>query len=168
MILAPRHPERFEKVATVIASAGLAYVKRSTWDPQAGAALGAGSIFLLDSVGELASVYALADVAFVGGSLVPLGGHNILEPAQHGVAVLTGPHTFNFREIVRIFEAGGGLRVVGADDLSASIINLLNNHQEREQLGRRARELFLENTGATGKTITALQLLLNGTPVATE
>ena len=168
MILAPRHPERFEKVATVIASAGLPYVKRSTWDPQARAAVGAGSIFLLDSVGELASVYALADLAFVGGSLVPLGGHNILEPAQHGVAVLTGPHTFNFREIVRIFEAGGGLRVVGADDLSASIINLLNNHQEREQLGRRARELFLENTGATGKTITALQLLLNGTPVATE
>ncbi len=168
MILAPRQPERFEKVAALIASAGLPFVKRSTWDPQAGATLGAGSIFLLDSVGELASVYALADVAFVGGSLVPLGGHNILEPAQHGVAVLTGPHTFNFREIVRIFEAGGGLRVVSADDLSSSIMNLLNNHQEREQLGRRARELFLENTGATGKTITALQLLLNGTPVATE
>jgi 3-deoxy-D-manno-octulosonic-acid transferase len=168
MILAPRHPERFEKVAALIASAGLPFVKRSTWDSEAGAALGAGSIFLLDSVGELASVYALADLAFVGGSLVPLGGHNILEPAQHGVAVLTGPHTFNFREIVRIFEAGGGLRVVGADDLSASVMNLLNDDQERELLGRRARELFLENTGATGKTITALQLLLNGTPVATE
>jgi 3-deoxy-D-manno-octulosonic-acid transferase len=166
MILAPRHPERFEKVAALIASAGLPYVKRSTWSPQAGTPLRPGSIFLLDSVGELASLYALAHVAFVGGSLVPLGGHNILEPAQHGVAVLTGPHTFNFREIVRIFEAGGGLRVVTAENLGAAIADLLHSPEEREQLGRRARELFLENTGATARTLEALQLLLTGTRVA--
>lgn len=165
MILAPRHPERFEKVAALIASADVPLVKRSTWNPQTSSPLRSGSIFLLDSVGELASIYALADVAFVGGSLVPLGGHNILEPAQYGVAVLTGPHTFNFREIVRIFEQGGGLRVVTADNLGAAITNLLHNADERELLGRRARELFLENTGATGKTVAALQLLLAGTPV---
>src|SRR6185437_7000804 len=159
MILAPRHPERFEKVATVIASAGLAYVKRSTWDPQAGAALAAGSIFLLDSVGELASVYALADVAFVGGSLVPLGGHNILEPAQHGVAILTGMHTFNFREIVRVFSEGGGLKTISAENLGEEFIHLLENNVERQRLGHRARELFLENTGATDRTVTALQKL---------
>jgi 3-deoxy-D-manno-octulosonic-acid transferase len=168
MVLAARHPERFEKVAALIASAGLPYVRRSTWDPQLGAPLRAGSIFLLDSVGELASIYALTDIAFVGGSLVPLGGHNILEPAQHGVAVLTGPHTFNFREIVRIFAAGGGMRVVAADNLGTSIISLLQNDQEREQLGRRARELFLENTGATGKTVAALQLLLTGNTAARQ
>lgn len=166
MILAARHPERFEKVATLIASAGLPFVRRSTWNSQTPSPLCPGSIFLLDSVGELASIYALAEVAFVGGSLVPLGGHNILEPAQYGVAVLTGPHTFNFREIVRIFEAGGGLRVVTAENLGAAIANLLHNSEEREQLGRRARELFLANTGATSKTVAALQALLTGTPAA--
>ena len=168
MVLAPRHPERFEKVAALIASAGLPYVRRSSWNPQTGDVLHDGSIFLLDSVGELASVYALADIAFVGGSLVPLGGHNILEPAQHGVAVLTGPHTFNFREIVRIFEASGGMRVVAAENLGTAITNLLHNAEEREQLGCRARELFLENTGATQKTVAALQLLLTGKTAATQ
>lgn len=168
MVLAPRHPERFEKVAALIASAGLPFVKRSTWKPQTDAPLRPGSIFLLDSVGELASLYALADIAFVGGSLVPLGGHNILEPAQHGIAVLAGPHTFNFREIVRIFEQGGGLRVVTAENVGTAITNLLGNAEEREGLGRRARELFLENTGATARTLEALQLMLAGTPVATQ
>jgi 3-deoxy-D-manno-octulosonic-acid transferase len=167
MVLAPRHPERFEKVAALIASAGLPYVRRSSWNPQTGDVLHDGSIFLLDSVGELASVYALANVAFVGGSLVPLGGHNILEPAQHGVAVLTGTHTFNFREIVRIFERGGGLRVVAAENLGTAITNLLHNAEEREHLGCRARKLFLENTGATQKTVAVLKALLAGTPVGT-
>jgi len=173
MILAPRHPERFEKVAGLIAASGISFVRRSTWNRQDTTAALKGSIFLLDSVGELASVYALAGVAFVGGSLVPLGGHNILEPAQHGVAVLTGPHTFNFREIVRIFTEpekasekkaakaeGPGLLVVTTENLGSVICELLRNPRERERLGRRARELFLENTGATKKTLAALEPLL--------
>lgn len=160
MILAPRHPERFEKVAGLIASSGLKLTRRSAWRPEF--AVPSGSIFLLDSVGELASVYELANVAFVGGSLVPLGGHNILEPAQHGVPVLTGPNTFNFREIVSIFEQGGGLRVVTAENLGAVLIELLTSAQQRETLGRRARELFIQNTGATEKTVAALQPLLAG------
>ncbi len=105
-------------------------------------------------------MYALAQVAFVGGSLVPLGGHNILEPAQHGVAILTGPHTFNFREIVRIFSEGGGLKTVSAENLGEEFIYLLENSAERKRLGHRARELFLENTGATERTISALQKLM--------
>ncbi|HET9180733.1 MAG TPA: 3-deoxy-D-manno-octulosonic acid transferase [Candidatus Angelobacter sp.] len=160
MILAPRHPERFEKVSELIASSGLKLTRRSAWQPEA--PLPPGSIFLLDSVGELASVYELANVAFVGGSLVPLGGHNILEPAQHGVPVLTGPHTFNFREIVRIFEQGGGLRVVTAENFGAVLIELLGSASERDILGRRAHELFAQNTGATEKTMAALQPLLTG------
>ena len=160
MILAPRHPERFEKVAALIESSGLKLARRSAWQP--GVPLMPGSIFLLDTVGELASVYELADVAFVGGSLVPLGGHNILEPAQHGVPVLTGPHTFNFREIVRLFEQGGGLRVVTAENLGATVIELLSNPEEQKKLGSRARELFTQNTGATEKTLAALQPLLAG------
>jgi 3-deoxy-D-manno-octulosonic-acid transferase len=161
MILAPRHPERFDKVAELLASAGLSVVRRSAWPAgDRGRPLG-GCVFLLDTVGELAAIYALADVAFVGGSLVPLGGHNILEPAQHGVPVITGPHTFNFRDIVRIFEQGGGLKVVSAEDLGAAFVQLLRDREQRERLGMRARDLFLQNTGATQTTLIALQRLLN-------
>jgi 3-deoxy-D-manno-octulosonic-acid transferase len=157
MILAARHPERFDRVANLATSMGVAIVRRSTW---AAACPISGGVFLLDSVGELAAVYALADVAFVGGSLVPVGGHNILEPAQHGVAVLTGPHTFNFRDIVRIFAEGGGLRVVSADSLTSELLSLLIHPQQRAQLGQRAKELFAENTGATARTLQALQPLM--------
>lgn len=158
MILAPRHPERFDRVADLISSMDLALVRRSTWTA---ACPISGGVFLLDSVGELASVYELADLAFVGGSLVPIGGHNILEPAQHGVAVLTGPYTFNFREIVRIFQEGGGMRVVNVENLASTFLRLLAEPQSLRELGARAKELFLENNGATARTCDALRGLLN-------
>ena len=163
MVLAVRHPERFGKVAALVESSGLKMARRSTWS---GAALStpsklSGCVFLLDTVGELASVYELAQVAFVGGSLAPLGGHNILEPAQHGVAILTGPHTFNFREIVRVFAEGGGLQTVTAGNLGEQFIYFLENSAEREALGQRAKELFRENTGATARTMAGLQQLMN-------
>ncbi len=157
MVLAVRHPERFDKVAVMVQSSGLNMVRRSAWRFSEKIN---GCVFLLDTVGELASVYELALVAFVGGSLVPLGGHNILEPAQHGVAILTGPHTFNFREIVRIFTEGSGLKTISAENLGEEFIYLLENRVERQRLGHRARELFLENTGATDRTLTALQKLM--------
>jgi len=157
MMLAPRHPERFDKVAELVSSMGFTMTRRSSWD---GAAPFMPGVVLLDSVGELASVYALADVAFVGGSLMPLGGHNILEPAQHGVAVMTGPHIFNFREIIRIFAEGGGLKITSSEDLPADLLTLLRNADDRKALGKRARELFLQNNGATEKTLQALQSLL--------
>jgi 3-deoxy-D-manno-octulosonic-acid transferase len=158
MVIAPRHPERFDKVASLIAAQGLAMMRRSAWREGESPADG---IFLLDSVGELASLYALADVAFVGGSLLPgVGGHNILEPAQHGVPVMAGPHTFNFREIVRIFERGGAITVVTAGSLRGELRHLLAHWEERRRLGQRAREMFLENTGATERTLQALEELL--------
>ena len=163
MVLAVRHPERFDKVAVMVQSSGLKMVRRSAWPARSSERTAeklSGCVFLLDTVGELASVYELAQVAFVGGSLVPLGGHNILEPAQHGVAILTGPHTFNFREIVRIFSEGGGLKTISAENLGEEFIYLLENSVERQRLGHRARELFLENTGATDRTVTALQKLM--------
>ena len=140
LILAPRHPERFDKVAGLISASGFSLVRRSSW-----AASGslAGKVFLLDSVGELASVYALADLAFVGGSLLPVGGgHNI-------------------REIARIFEQGGGLRVVSSQDLSREWLELIDNPQERLSLGNRAQQLFLQHTGATARTLKALRPLLS-------
>lgn len=157
MVLAPRHPERFDKVADLIASRGIPCVRRSLWSA---AMRISGGVFLLDSVGELASIYALADIAFVGGSLVPVGGHNILEPAQYGAAIIVGPHTFNFREIVSIFAQGNALRVANAENLTGQLLALLTNTEERKQLGRRARELFEQHSGATQKTLQALRPLL--------
>ena len=165
IIVAPRHPERFAQVAELFESAGLNVQRRSLWATTESRGPLRGSIFLLDSVGELAAVYELAHVAFVGGSLAPVGGHNILEPAQHGVPVLTGPHTFNFREIVRTFLEGGALRVVDAQQLPRVLLELLKNPEERERLGRRARELFIENTGATQRTVDALKRLLDADKV---
>ena len=121
-------------------------------------------VFLLDSVGELAAVYALADIAFVGGSLVPTGGHNILEPAQYGSAIVVGPHTFNFREIVSLFEQGNAVKVVTAETLSSQLLTLLGQPAERVELGRRAKELFARHAGATRRTLEALSPLLAKQP----
>lgn len=162
MILAPRHPERFEKVAALISSKGFDLQRRSLWNPPQPIRSG---IFLLDSVGELAAIYELADIAFVGGSLVPVGGHNILEPAQHGAAILVGPHTFNFREIVSIFEQGsaeqgGAVKTVTSESLCPEFLSLLGSSDERQRMGRLAEELFARHAGATRRTLKALAPLL--------
>ncbi len=158
MILAPRHPERFERVAGLVEASGIPLVRRSTWSSSERLS---GKVLLLDSVGELAGLYALADVAFVGGSLLPgVGGHNILEPAQYAVPILVGPNTFNFREIVRLFERSDAITTVTPGNLAGMLLQLLGDTNERQRLGQRARELFLENTGATARTLQALQPLL--------
>ena len=162
MILAPRHPERFEKVAALISSEGFALQRRSQWQSPQPIRNG---IFLLDSVGELAAVYELADVAFVGGSLVPTGGHNILEPAQYGAAILVGLHTFNFREIVSIFEQGdteqgGAVKTVTVENLGAQFLFLLGHPEERQRMGSAAKGLFTKHAGATRRTLDALAPLL--------
>jgi 3-deoxy-D-manno-octulosonic-acid transferase len=157
MVLAPRHPERFEKVAGLISAQGFAFQRRTQWQPAQPIRSG---IFLLDSVGELAAIYELADIAFVGGSLVPTGGHNILEPAQYGAAILVGPHTFNFREIVSIFELGGAVKTVTAEALSAQFLSLLEHPEERQRMGRLAKDLFAKHAGATRRTLGALAPLL--------
>jgi 3-deoxy-D-manno-octulosonic-acid transferase len=148
-------------VAALISSAGLAYVCRSLWSASQEIA---GSIFLLDSVGELASTYALADIAFVGGSLVSTGGHNILEPAQYGTAIVVGPHTFNFREIVSIFEQGRAIKVVTNETLASEWLDLLNQPGKRRDMGKRAKELFEQHAGATRRTLDALAPLLARKP----
>ncbi|HMF90449.1 MAG TPA: 3-deoxy-D-manno-octulosonic acid transferase [Candidatus Angelobacter sp.] len=158
LVLAPRHPERFDKVAALVSEQGFTVIRRSLWTAKRPVS---GGVFLLDSVGELASVYALASVAFVGGSLLPgVGGHNILEPAQYGVPVMSGPNTANFREIVAIFERGAGITIVTAGNMAPELHRLLGDRGERARLGQRARGLFLENTGATARTLQALEPLL--------
>jgi len=157
MVMAPRHPERFEKVAALISAEGFTLQRRSLWSPPQPIRSG---IFLLDSVGELAAIYELADIAFVGGSLVATGGHNILEPAQYGAAILVGPHTFNFREIVNIFEQGGAVKTVTTETLPAQLLSLLGHPEERGRMGHAAKDLFTKHAGATRRTLDALAPLL--------
>jgi 3-deoxy-D-manno-octulosonic-acid transferase len=161
MILAPRHPERFDGAARLLEEMGIRFQRRSAWAsaPPAAESI-AGSVLLVDTIGELASLYALADIAFVGGSLVPRGGHNILEPALHGVAIVVGQHTENFRDIVGLFQSRDAVRVVGPAELPLTFLELLANPDERSALGRRAGETMRSQTGATLRTIAALEKLL--------
>jgi 3-deoxy-D-manno-octulosonic-acid transferase len=156
MILAPRHPERFEQVAELLASLNIPFWRRSLWS---GEDLG-GSVLLLDTIGELAAVYALAHLAFIGGSLVEHGGHNILEPSQYGVPVVIGPHYENFRDMVHLFRAADAIRVVGPAELPLCFIDLLSNEAERAAIGRRALETARRQTGSTECTLRALEALL--------
>ena len=156
MILAPRHPERFGEVAKLLERLGIRFWRRSLWggDPIV------GGVLLIDTIGELAALYRLADVAFVGGSLVPRGGHNIIEPAQHGVPIVVGNYTENFRDIVTLFQSRNAVRVVGPAEFPLVLMELISNPGERAELGRRAAETLLAQMGATHRTVQALEKLL--------
>src|ERR1700728_1613726 len=158
MILAPRHPERFDDVAILLRKLGIPFFRRSQWQEK-GETL-AGAVLLVDSIGELAALYALADVAFVGGSLVPRGGHNIIEPAQNGVAIVTGNHTENFRDIVALFQSRDALRIAGLAELPLTLMQLLGDDFERRALGRRAKETIQSQMGATLRTLESLTKLM--------
>lgn len=119
-----------------------------------------GSVMLLDSIGELASLYSLARVAFVGGSLVPAGGHNPLEPAQFGVAITMGPHTDNFRAIVELLIAADGLLVVEAESLAEKITTLLQDDARAAVLGLHARQVCAEQAGATERAFAMIGEML--------
>ena len=152
MVLAPRHPERFEKVAGLLQRLGTKYWRRSEWHGEPVS----GGVFLLDSIGELASAYSLADLAFVGGSLVAHGGHNILEPAQFGVAIVTGISYQNFRDIVERFLQNQAVRTVGAAELPLVFMELVDSPEERKALGQRALETLRQQMGATKRVVEAL------------
>jgi 3-deoxy-D-manno-octulosonic-acid transferase len=163
MVLAPRHPERFAAVAALLENSGTAWIKRTTWFTERDGAprpLRPGQIVLLDTIGELASVYSLAAVAFVGGSLVPAGGHNPLEPAQFGVPIVMGPHYANFRVIAEDLLAHQALRIAAREELAAALIELLRDQTAAEAMGARALEVFASQAGATERTVRALQDLL--------
>jgi 3-deoxy-D-manno-octulosonic-acid transferase len=157
MILAPRHPERFSEVGTLIEQLGFRMWRRSLWS---GEAL-AGGVFLVDTIGELAALYLLATVAFVGGSLVPRGGHNILEPALYGVPIVTGNHYENFRDIVNFFLSCNAVRVVGLAELPLVFMDLIANEEERATLGRNAMAALESQRGAARRTVCALAELMN-------
>jgi 3-deoxy-D-manno-octulosonic-acid transferase len=156
MILAPRRPERFPAVAALLEHMSIRFCRRSEWNSEPLT----GGVLLLDTIGELASLYALADIAFVGGSLAPHGGHNIIEPAHHGVAIVVGNHTENFRDIVSLFQSWDAVRIVGPAELPLVLLELLANDAERRALGQRAAEIMRSQIGATARTAGELEKLL--------
>jgi 3-deoxy-D-manno-octulosonic-acid transferase len=163
MVLAPRHPERFGAVAALLDKSGVAWVRRSDWRAQSEGTitpLKPRAIVLLDTIGELASVYSLASVAFVGGSLIPAGGHNPLEPAQFGVPIVMGPHYANFRAITEDFLAHQAVRIAASKELAAVLIELLQDRNAALAMGSRARQVFSSQAGATGRCVEALKELL--------
>jgi 3-deoxy-D-manno-octulosonic-acid transferase len=164
IVVAPRHPERFDASYAVMKAQGT--VRATGLLKGTGASVGRGGTILLDTIGDLAAVYGLADVAFVGGSLVPRGGHNPLEPAQFGVPVVMGPSYENFRDVVERMRAANGIVIVedGAG-LEAALIELLTNQNAASGIGKNGREVFETQAGATAKTVQQLMGLLEETPV---
>ena len=163
MVLAPRHPERFDGVAALLDQSGIDWVKRSDWRSRAEDSITAirpGQVVLLDTIGELASAYSLAAVAFVGGSIVAAGGHNPLEPAQFGVPIVMGPNYVNFRAITEDLLAHDALRITTRDGLATTLIELLENRQAANEMGERGRQVFDQQAGATERCVTAIRELL--------
>jgi 3-deoxy-D-manno-octulosonic-acid transferase len=158
LVLAPRHPERFDRIAALVSSSGIPYQRRSHWNGSIPIHAG---VFLLDSIGELASLYEVADLAFIGGSLVPRGGHNVVEAAQFGKAILVGPHTENFRDIIEIFQRADALRIVTPHSLTSTVLQLLRETATRGSMGTQALAVMHSQRGATEKTVSQLLRLLN-------
>ncbi|MHB1700573.1 MAG: 3-deoxy-D-manno-octulosonic acid transferase [Acidobacteriaceae bacterium] len=183
LVLAPRHPERFEAVARLLDASGAHWIRRSDWLPPAGAGpasagpaslssggeasgaspqpLAAGTVLLLDSIGELSSVYALASVAFVGGSLFGAGGHNPLEPAQFGVPVVMGESHENFRGIVVPMLEAKAICIVLPSQLCLVLEGMLLSDAEARAMGERGRVVFASQAGATARTVEALLGILD-------
>ncbi len=156
LILVPRHPDRIASVVQLCQEAGFTMALRSQQDCR-----GDEDIFLLDTLGELKLFYSLAEIAFVGGSLVAAGGHNVLEPARAGVPVLFGPYMTNAPEVAQGLEqAGGGMRVDGLDSLTQEISRLLGSAETRQRMGRRGQQFLLQNQGALERTLDLIAPLL--------
>ncbi|MDX1499245.1 MAG: lipid IV(A) 3-deoxy-D-manno-octulosonic acid transferase [Woeseiaceae bacterium] len=161
LVLVPRHPQRFADVRTLVERSGFDCVARSdgrACRPETG-------VFLGDTMGELPLFYAASDVAFVGGSLVPVGSHNLLEPAALGLPVLIGPHVFNAQDIADLFCAEGACRMVhDADELAAAVDEFLADPEAARRVGALGRQIVERNRGALARLLEMLTPLLEMRP----
>jgi len=164
LLIAPRHPERFGEVAELLQSSGLTWSRRSA---PAQAEDSNSEVVLLDTIGELRAVYALADVAFVGGSIAPHGGHNILEPSAQGVCVITGASMHNFAAITQaMLQANAIIQLpqVSASaayrELANALNSLLSDNSLRRDIGQRAQVVCDRNRGASERTLQIIAGLL--------
>jgi 3-deoxy-D-manno-octulosonic-acid transferase len=157
LILVPRHPNRFDEVARILEQFNLTYVRRSNNVP----CLHTTAVLLGDTMGELNIFYAAADFAFVGGSLVPVGGHNLLEPAAAGIGIMTGPQVSNFKEITdKLLENQAAVVVHNKPEIVEQVNNWLANPTQLQQCGANALQVIEANRGATGKVILKLSAYL--------
>ncbi len=154
LVIAPRHPERFDAVAELCRREGCTVARRQAGEPCRPEV----DVYLVDTMGELPKFYAAADVAFVGGSLAPFGGQNVLEPAALGVPIVTGPHLFNFEEIAASLRQAGALEI-GADAaaLSALVSRWLDDSDRRDAAGRAGSSIVARNKGATAAVVEVLE-----------
>ncbi len=158
LLLVPRHPERFVRVAALCEARGFGGARRSRGETGDEVA-----VYLGDTMGELLALYAAADVAFVGGSLVPTGGHNPLEPVALGLPVVTGPHLHNFARIASLLEEAGALtRVADAGALASWVVELLASPERAAAAGAAGREVVERNRGALDRLLTEVETLLAG------
>jgi 3-deoxy-D-manno-octulosonic-acid transferase len=147
LLIAPRHPERFDQVAAMVTSAGFKCRRRSSGGPPD------ADVLLLDSIGELPAAYGLATASFVGGSLLVGGGHNLLEPAIYGQPVIFGPNMQNFTDLAEeMREAGGGIQIQGANELADAWSLILSNDRRRREIGALARQVALRDASAGLRT----------------
>ena len=154
----PRHPARFDETAESLRAAGLSFVRRTSGRLPAAA----DAVLLGDTMGEVNLFYASADIAFVGGSLVPVGGHNLLEPAALSLPVLAGPHLFNAEDIAEQFTANDAVRIVEDEaQLTAALSALLGDAALRAEMGRAAGELVVRNKGAVAALLERLEPLID-------
>src|SRR2546426_16304 len=168
LLLAPRHPERFATAATEAARRGLA-VERRTRRRSAREPAAFSEVLILDTLGELPVAYAAAQAAFVGGSLVPAGGQNVLEPAACGLAPIFGPHVENFREPAsRLLSAGAAVRVEGAGGLASALFSVIEDPQLARAAGGRGRRAGAAGAGATQRSLRAIEEILGGGPEGAE
>jgi 3-deoxy-D-manno-octulosonic-acid transferase len=159
LILVPRHPERFDSVRQLLERQDFAFMSRTSAEPVSAAS----SVFLGDTMGEVPLFYAASDIAFVGGTLVPVGGHNLLEPAALGLPVVTGPHLFNTQDIADMFVNIGALtRVADAEQLAVAITRLLQDKQTAMRLGNLGRDIVVSNRGALDRLLRLLEPLIAG------
>ncbi len=169
-ILAPRHPARFDEVEELLRAQQLDYVRRTTIAQdreRTSLQLVSTEVMLLDTIGELAEIFGIADIVFVGGSLVPTGGHNVVEPALWGKPVLFGPYMNNFRDVASLFlRAGGAIQVRDADELAKAALGLLDYPAEAKLMGEKAKRVVNEQAGARLRILNQMEEWLS-TPQAT-
>jgi 3-deoxy-D-manno-octulosonic-acid transferase len=160
LLLAPRRIERAAEICTLTRDGEIAVMLRTRMTPHPGEY----QVLVVDTIGELRRLYGLARISFVGGSLVPFGGHNLLEPASFGCPVLFGPHTGNFVQMSEeLLRAGGGRRILNEDELEESILRLLREPRLCREMGAQARQFVLKNKGAVGRVMSAIDRVLEGT-----
>jgi 3-deoxy-D-manno-octulosonic-acid transferase len=159
LILVPRHPERFSEVRERVQKSGFDVVLRT----ERRQCEDSTSVFLGDTMGEVPMFYAASDIAFVGGSLVPIGGHNLLEPAAQALPVITGPHLFNAQDIADMFVDMNACRIVNdARELADTVAELLENPERAAEMGLNSRTLLERNKGALARLLVLVEPLLGG------